>query len=280
MAYIGNSPIIGNFQKCDALTASSTASYTLQVGGTNVSPESVNHMLVSLNGILQAPTTSFTVSGSTLTFASALTSSDSIDFVILLGNVLDLGVPSDSTVTLGKLTATGTASSSTFLRGDNSWAVPSGGKIGQVVSTAKTDVFTTTSTSFTDITGLTVDITPSATSSKVFVMSNFQVRCDAASGYFVARMLRDSSVINAGATAGNRVGGFISANIYNADNQTGMSVSTAFLDSPSTTSATTYKIQMKSTGGNDFGVGSINGDHDSTHNARSASVITVMEGLA
>ena len=98
MAYIGNSPIIGNFQKCDALTASSTASYTLQVGGTNVSPESVNHMLVSLNGILQAPTTSFTVSGSTLTFASALTSSDSIDFVILLGNVLDLGVPSDDTV--------------------------------------------------------------------------------------------------------------------------------------------------------------------------------------
>ena len=103
MAYIGNSPIIGNFQKCDALTASSTASYTLQVGGTNVSPESVNHMLVSLNGILQAPTTSFTVSGSTLTFASALTSSDSIDFVILLGNVLDLGVPSDSTVTAAKL---------------------------------------------------------------------------------------------------------------------------------------------------------------------------------
>ena len=103
MAYIGNSPIIGNFQKCDALTASSTASYTLQVGGTNVSPESVNHMLVSLNGILQAPTTSFTVSGSTLTFASSLTSSDSIDFVILLGNVLDLGVPSDATVTNAKL---------------------------------------------------------------------------------------------------------------------------------------------------------------------------------
>ena len=103
MAYIGNSPIIGNFQKCDALTASSTASYTLQVGGTNVSPESVNHMLVSLNGILQAPTTSFTVSGSTLTFASTLTSSDSIDFVILLGNVLDLGVPSDATVTAAKL---------------------------------------------------------------------------------------------------------------------------------------------------------------------------------
>ena len=103
MAYIGNSPIIGNFQKCDALTASSTASYTLQVGGTNVVPESANHMLVSLNGILQAPVTSFTVSGSTLTFASNLATGDVIDFVILLGNVLDLGTPSDGTVTAAKV---------------------------------------------------------------------------------------------------------------------------------------------------------------------------------
>jgi hypothetical protein len=48
--------------------------------------------LVSLNGILQAPVTSFTVSGSTLTFASNLATGDVIDFVILLGNVLDLGI--------------------------------------------------------------------------------------------------------------------------------------------------------------------------------------------
>jgi hypothetical protein len=102
MAYIGKEPIVGNFQKCDALTATTTADYTLQVSSTNVVPESVNHMLVSLNGILQAPTTSFTVSGSTLSFASALTGDDSIDFVILLGNVLDLGTPSDATVTYAK----------------------------------------------------------------------------------------------------------------------------------------------------------------------------------
>ena len=102
MAYIGKTPTVGNFQKCDALTATTTADYTLQVSSTNVVPESVNHMLVSLNGILQAPTTSFTVSGSTLSFASALTGDDSIDFVILLGNVLDLGTPSDATVTYAK----------------------------------------------------------------------------------------------------------------------------------------------------------------------------------
>ena len=104
MAYIGRSPTIGNFQKCDAISVvNGQAAYTLQVGGTNVVPETANHMLVSLNGVLQAPTDSFTVSGSTLTFASNLVTGDVIDFVTILGNVLDLGVPSDDTVTAAKL---------------------------------------------------------------------------------------------------------------------------------------------------------------------------------
>jgi len=123
MAYIGKTPVIGNFQKCDSISVvNGQAAYTLQVGGSNVSPQSENHMLVSLNGILQAPTDSFTVSGSTITFASALSTGDVIDFVMILGNVLDLGVPSDNTVSLAKLTATGTKDSTTFLRGDNSFA--------------------------------------------------------------------------------------------------------------------------------------------------------------
>jgi hypothetical protein len=104
MAYIGKEPIVGNFQKCDAITVvNGQAAYTLQVSSTNVVPESANHMLVSLNGILQAPVTSFTVSGSTLTFASNLATGDVIDFVILLGNVLDLGTVSDGTITAAKV---------------------------------------------------------------------------------------------------------------------------------------------------------------------------------
>jgi hypothetical protein len=94
MAYIGKTPVIGNFQVCDAISVvNNQAAYTMQVGGVNVSPESANHMLVSLNGILQAPTTSFTVAGSTITFASNLVTGDVIDFIQILGNVLDLGVP-------------------------------------------------------------------------------------------------------------------------------------------------------------------------------------------
>jgi hypothetical protein len=107
MAYIGKTPTVGNFQVCDAISVvNGQAAYTLQVGSANVIPQSANHMLVSLNGILQKPGSSFTVSGSTMTFASNLATGDVIDFVQILGNVLDIGQPSDGTVTSAKLNLT------------------------------------------------------------------------------------------------------------------------------------------------------------------------------
>ena len=106
MPYIGKTPTVGNFQVCDAISVvNGQAAYTLQVGGVNVAPESANHMLVSLNGILQKPASSFTISGSTMTFASNLATGDVIDFVQILGNVLDLGQPSDDTVKTASLQA-------------------------------------------------------------------------------------------------------------------------------------------------------------------------------
>ena len=123
MAYIGREPQIGNFQVCDAISVvNGQASYTMQVSGVNATPQSANHMLVSLNGILQQPNSSFTISSSTITFASNLVTGDVIDFIQILGDVLDLGVPSDNTVSLAKLTATGTKDATTFLRGDNTFA--------------------------------------------------------------------------------------------------------------------------------------------------------------
>ena len=103
MAYIGKEPQVGNYVVMDALSASATADYTLQSGSTNFIPESANHLIVSLNGVIQKPGSSFTVSGAVLSFSSALTSNDSIDFVIALGNTLDIGTPSDGTVTNAKL---------------------------------------------------------------------------------------------------------------------------------------------------------------------------------
>ena len=104
MPYIGKQPTVGNFQVCDAISVvNGQAAYTMQVSSTNVSPESANHMLVSLNGVLQKPGSSFTISGATITFASNLVTGDVIDFIILLGNVLDIGTPSDGTITEAKL---------------------------------------------------------------------------------------------------------------------------------------------------------------------------------
>ena len=105
MAYIGTIPTSGDFVLLDSITTSATASYTMQKNSVNFTPQSANHMIVSLNGTIQAPVSSFTVSGSTLTFASALTSSDVIDFILVLGNVNDVGTATtvvDSAITKNK----------------------------------------------------------------------------------------------------------------------------------------------------------------------------------
>ena len=106
MPIIGKPLQTGGYHVLDALSASSTNSYTMQLGSANFTPESANHLIVSLNGVIQKPGSAFTVSGSTLTFVPAsgtLSSSDSIDFVIALGNTMDIGTPSDGTITNAKL---------------------------------------------------------------------------------------------------------------------------------------------------------------------------------
>ncbi len=103
MPYIGKSPVGGGFHKLDNLTASATATYALTLGSAAYFPETANQLLVSLNGVIQAPQDSFTVSGSNLIFDSALTASDSIDFVVALGDVLGVGSVTDGAVTTAKI---------------------------------------------------------------------------------------------------------------------------------------------------------------------------------
>jgi|TARA_R110001599_G_scaffold98742_1_gene253668 hypothetical protein len=103
MAYVGKQPLIGNFIKLDAITTSATATYNLTNGSVAVSPQSANNCIVSLNGVIQAPTDAYTISGSQIIFDSALTSSDAIDFILVLGDVLDVGTVSDDTITTAKI---------------------------------------------------------------------------------------------------------------------------------------------------------------------------------
>jgi len=111
MPFIGKQPEVGAYSKLDAITTSATATYNLTLGGGAYYPSSANHLLVSLNGVMQAPQDSFTVSGSTIVFDSALTSSDNIDFIMALGDVLDIGTPSDGTVTSAKIVSGAVTSS-------------------------------------------------------------------------------------------------------------------------------------------------------------------------
>ena len=119
----------------------------------------------------------------------------------------------------------------------------SGGKIGQVVSTAKTDTTSTASASFVDVTGMTLDITPAATTSKILVMVQTYI-CGGQSANQPINLLRDSTVIGVADVAADYTMPFRQAsdgqNQYRFFNLT-----TTFLDSPSTTSATTYKLQWK-----------------------------------
>ena len=254
MAYIGKEPIVGNFQKCDAISVvNGQAAYTLQVSSTNVVPESANHMLVSLNGILQAPVTSFTVSGSTLTFASNLATGDVIDFVILLGNVLDLGTPSDGTVTNAKLAqdiiSGETALTSTpadtdeFLVSDAGTLkridyslIKGGGKVLQVVEGTHATGVSTTSTSYVT-TGLDVDITCSATSSKVLIIASFQGQQSGSDSPARWTIYRDTSDLD---SSGNGFG-ITRGNVANLFANPAM----VLVDSPSSTSELTYTVYMK-----------------------------------
>ena len=192
-------------------------------------------------------------------------------------NVVDNGTMADDAIGIAELSATGTASSSTYLRGDNSWAALSTGKILQVVQTAKTDTTTMSSTTtFTDITGMSLSITPAATSSKVLVQFHINVS-NKSNGALHVRLVRDSTAIAIGDTSSSR--GPVTVMGAAVQHGNDMKVrSMLWLDSPNTTSATTYKLQWQ--GGIDPVLNMSKDDGDSLDHPRGASTITVMEVAA
>jgi hypothetical protein len=268
-------------------------------------------MMVSLNGVIQAPNTSYSVSGSTITFlpsSGTLSSSDSIDFIMVYGNILDLGVASsvtDSSITKGKLnlisdsssaglTVKGDGSSENgtialncssnshavklsspshasgqsyemilpatnitagkFLKVDSvsgsgatgigqlSFADAGGGKVLQVVMGTQTSMMSYGSTSFADTT-LTATITPASSSNKVLVLVSqigtvIQSTTSTRSTYF--NLVRGSTQL------------FQNYSQTKPDSSTTryfVTNSMNYLDSPNTSSATTYKTQVRGDGG-------------------------------
>ena len=146
MPFIGKSPQVGAFQLIDSITTSATDTYALTVSGSAYVPESARNLIVSLNGVTQAPETAYTVSGSNIVFASALTASDVIDYILVIGDAVDIGTPSDNTVGDAQLKAALDLSSKTltFANDQISGDVINGGTISSFASTGIDDNATST----------------------------------------------------------------------------------------------------------------------------------------
>ena len=161
-------------------------------------------------------------------------------------------------------------------------AAGGGGKVGQIVQTVKTDTTSSTATSFTDITGITVNITPSASSSKILVMAHLPFNGGAAGYSITFRLVRDSTAIFAADSASNRPLGFFGSHFNSSHGRFAWQAGPInYLDSPSTTSETTYKIQSLN---ENVGVTYYNRtytDNDGTqYDGRAAASISAIEILA
>ena len=142
------------------------------------------------------------------------------------------------------------------------------GKVLQVVSTTKTDSFSTTSATLVDITGLSATITPTNTSSKIMIFSTF-IAANSTDSADIFQLVRDST--NLGVSTSGAASNQTSVYGSGASAPIVYAGSITFLDSPSTTSATTYKVQARRTGGTLY-VG-----RNNSGNYGGISTITVME---
>jgi hypothetical protein len=155
------------------------------------------------------------------------------------------------------------------------------GSVINIVSTTKTDIFSHTSTSYAVVTGLTASITPSSSSNKILIMVGINA------GYE-----DDASVSRRGAfsifkgdtnliiptSPSSRIGGIVEI-MENVKPYGSVNIGYTFLDSPATTSSTTYSVRVKNHGGGSSAVYVNRGtnDEDGSITLRGASTITLME---
>src|SRR6056300_1467917 len=103
MPFIGTQPRAGAYSVLDSITVTATDTFNLLLDGSAYYPQSPNHLLVSINGSIQAPVSSFTISGSQIVFSENLLVTDVIDFILALGDILSIGTPSANAVTTASM---------------------------------------------------------------------------------------------------------------------------------------------------------------------------------
>ena len=237
MPFIGNQPALAYTSfAVQHFTTSATTSYTLDYPVANE-----NEIRLVINNVVQQPGSSYayTASGTSLTLSAATTVSDTM-YAVFLGKAVQTVNPPAGSVGLSQLSATGTKNSTTFLRGDNTFAsAVSAGAVLQVVTATDTTQRTTTSSSFVTASNtLSVSITPSSTSNKIFVMctATFYVQ----SGTNGAMTIyRDSTNLGESSWGIGRI--YANATVT-------LPTTISYLDSPSSTSALTYQLYFRSDG--------------------------------
>ena len=119
MAYVGKAPQTGAYQILDDISGSFTGStlgpFNLTVNGTAVSPGNEANCLISISGVIQEPLTSYSITGSQISFTSNPSASDTF-FGTVLGDVFDIGTPTDSTVNASSLGST------FFVKNNQTWS--------------------------------------------------------------------------------------------------------------------------------------------------------------
>ena len=157
-------------------------------------------------------------------------------------------------------------------------ALPSGidtGKVAQLVQAVKTDTTTVSSNSFATISGLSLNITPSASSSKILLTMSVTGAGDQSA----FRILRGSTAIGIGDAASSRIQ--VTAGSPDTNDNKMFEVGMTFLDSPSTTSETTFLVQSRNlNSGNNMRINRSVDDTDNSQHPRTISTLTAIEVLA
>ena len=253
MPYLGSAPATSFLSmSSQSFTGGSGTSFTL-----NKSVSTTSDIAVFVNNVRQSPVnSSYSVSGTTLTMSASIASSDNF-YVVFLGSAVGTINPAsgsvgtsqlaDSSVSLAKLSATGTKDATTFLRGDNSFAEAGGGKVLQVVKSLVTTKASTSSsipqdntipqnTEGTEFT--TLAITPQASDSTLFI--DFLVHGSLSNNNTnLTVCLFKDSVANALQVSNNFCG----------TNTELFPLMLKFAETSGTTSSVTYKIRFGLNGG-------------------------------
>ena len=275
-----NSAVSLTFDSLGVISAASNVA--LQVNSADIASGAVTDAKIASDITLSGNTTVDTlVAGAgTNTAPSITTSGDtntgiffpSADTMTLTSGGADIATVNSSGITM----AAGKTLPASALTG--SLPAGMGGKILQVVQDVKTDTFSTNSQAFVDVTGLSVSITPSSASNKILVMVSLALGNNGT--HSDARLMRNSTPIAIGDASSNRTRStFHLSSVSNTDIPT---PSMTWLDSPATTSAVTYKMQVAVPYSSSYVIYVNRGadDSDAGYAGRLVSTITVMEVAA